>query len=187
MSPEAVLGQIVGLLARCDIEHMLTGSFAGSYHGFPRATQDIDLVIDGSEARIVQFVRLATAAGFYASEEAAREAIAVQGQFNVIDRSTGWKVDLIIRKDRPFSREEFSRRRKEDLFGLPIHLATAEDTILAKLEWARLGDSERQWRDVIGIIRSRSEDLDREYIERWAAWLGVSEDWKRAAQRAAEV
>lgn len=186
MNLEAILRQIIGLLEQADINYMLTGSFAGAYHGVPRATQDIDVVIDGSEDQIVRFVRGAEASGFYVSEEGAKGAVATRGQFNVIDRSTGWKVDLIMRKERPFSQEEFSRRTREDVLGFPIYMATAEDTILAKLEWARLGESERQLRDVIGIIRSRDEGLDREYIEKWAKELDVLEEWKVAEQRAAE-
>lgn len=93
--------------------------------------------------------------------------------------ATGWKVDLIICKARPFSIEELRRREAVELFGIRVFLATAEDSILAKLEWAKLGDSERQLRDVAGILSVRSTSLDRPYIEQWAAALGIVDQWRR--------
>ena len=91
----------------------------------------------------------------------------------------GYKVDLIVRKARPFSVEEFCRREPAELFGARVFVATAEDSILAKLEWAKLGDSERQIRDVSGILEVRAGALDRDYIEKWAAALGLTEEWRR--------
>jgi hypothetical protein len=93
--------------------------------------------------------------------------------------ATGWKVDLIVRKARAFSLEEFRRREAAELFGTRVFVATAEDSIIAKLEWAKLGDSERQLRDVSGIISVRSPALDYDYIERWIAELDLGEQWKR--------
>ena len=184
MTPEAVLRQVIGALERAGIEYMLTGSFASSYHGVPRATQDIDLVIDGNEDQILGFARELSAAGFYVSEVAATEAVSLRGPFNVIDQSTGWKVDLILRRDRPFSRNEFSRRTLEEAFGFPLFVATAEDTLLAKLEWSGLVDSEQQLRDAVGIVRSQGERLDRAYIRRWARELGLMDQWERVSERA---
>jgi hypothetical protein len=184
LSLELVLHQIVNLLDNAGIHYMLTGSFAGSYHGIPRSTHDIDLVIDSAQDQIERFVNMAIKAGFYASHEAAREAVSVRGQFNVIDRSTGWKIDLILRKDRPFSREEFRRRTLQNVFGLTLYVVTPEDTILAKLEWYRMGQSEQQLRDVAGIIQSQRGRLDEQYIQHWADELDVVDQWE-TAQKAA--
>ena len=93
---------------------------------------------------------------------------------------SGWKADLILRKERPFSRAEFERRQPADIAGVPVYVATAEDTIVAKLEWARAGESERQLRDVIGILEVSGERLDRDYIARWIAELGLHALWDRA-------
>ena len=91
-------------------------------------------------------------------------------------------MDLIIRKDRAFSREEFSRRQAADLAGTTVSLASPEDTVLSKLEWAKKGGgSDRQVADVAGIIAVKAEGLDREYIERWAAILDVLDLWRRAS------
>lgn len=173
------LGRIVEALDASGIPHMVAGSFASTYHGEPRATHDIDLVIDPSREQIQRFVRGLDPAQYYVSAEAAQEAWTRRGQFNVVDLASGWKVDLIVRKDRPFSREEFSRREPASMLETRVFVATAEDTILAKLEWARLGGSERQLRDVIGVLEMRGADLDRAYIRRWARELDVEALWER--------
>jgi Nucleotidyl transferase AbiEii toxin, Type IV TA system len=113
-------------LATSGISCMLTGSFASSYHGAPRATQDIDLVIEPTLDQIRAFVRLLPRDEFYADEGAALEAVRHEGQFSVIDLRTGWKVDLIIRKSRPFSREEFRRRAPAEVEGVEIPVASPE-------------------------------------------------------------
>ena len=111
--------------------------------------------------------------------DAAEQAWRQRGLFNVIDLESGWKVDLILRKERAFSREEFSRREPATILGARVFVATAEDTILAKLEWAQRGESERQLRDVAGVLAMRGGDLDRAYLERWAAELGVEAELAR--------
>jgi hypothetical protein len=103
----ALLGRIVAALDRAGIPHMLTGSFAGSAHGHLRATRDIDFVIDADAERLRGFVRSLSASQYYVDEEAALQALSDSGQFNVIDLATGWKVDLILRKPRDFSIEEW--------------------------------------------------------------------------------
>lgn len=186
MSHEDVLREVIDALEEAGVAYMLTGSFAGSYHGVPRATQDIDLVIAGAEDQVARFTRTLVAAGFYADEDAAREAVSRRGQFNVIDPSRGWKVDLILKRDRPFSRSEFERRRLELAFGLHLFMATAEDMILAKLEWSTLGESEQQLRDAAGIVRAQGDRLDEAYIRQWAEELGLMDRWQQVKNRVAE-
>lgn len=185
MSVAGPLARIVAELDRCGIPHMVAGSFASMLHGVPRMTHDIDLVIDPTRAALDLLVRSASPERFYLSQEAAAEAWRRRGQFNVIDLESGWKADLIIRKHRPFSVSEFGRRQPTEILSVRVFAATAEDTILAKLEWAKLGESERQVRDVIGILEVRGPVLDRAYIESWTAELGVTSLWERA-QREAE-
>jgi hypothetical protein len=105
---------------------------------------------------------------------AALQAWRLRGLFNVVDLASGWKIDLILRRDRAFSRCEFERRQRARILDADVFVATAEDTILAKLEWARLGESERQLRDVVGVIEACGASLDRAYIERWARASSVS-------------
>lgn len=105
---------------------MLTGSFASSYHGAPRATQDVDLVIAPTADQIRAFVASVMGDEFYVDEGAALEALRMEGQFNLIDKRTGWKVDLIIRKSRPFSREEFDRRRVVEIEGADVPVSSGK-------------------------------------------------------------
>ena len=95
-------------------------------------------------------------------------------------RLTGWKADLIVRKGRSFSVEELRRLVQVDLLGLRVWMATAEDCVLSKLEWARAGSSERQIRDVRGILDAQASMLDLAYVERWVRELGLEEQWAEA-------
>ncbi len=174
------LAAIVSELDRFEIPHMLAGSFASTYHGDPRTTNDVDLVIDPSREALGRFARGLDPARFYVSAEAAQEAFGRRGQFNVVLLDSGWKADLILRNDRAFSRAEFARRQPAEISGVQVHVATAEDTIIAKLEWARAGESERQLRDVVGILEVSGERLDRDYIARWIAELDLRSLWDRA-------
>lgn len=176
------LAQIVDELERAQIPHMLAGSFASSYHGDPRTTHDIDLVIDPDRSSLDRLVVQLDPRHFYMSPEAVDEAWRCRGQFNVVMMDSGWKADLILCKDRPFSREEFRRRQPTEIGGVILHVATAEDTVLAKLEWAAAGESERQLRDVAGILLMREGELDLDYIGRWAAELGIERLWQEIRQ-----
>ena len=120
------------------------------------------------------------AAGRYVSPEAAREALAIRTMFNVIDVESGWKVDLIVRKDRAFSRSEFERRIPLAFGPITLPVATVEDLVLAKLEWARLGGSARQLEDVRALVRIAGEAFDRRYAAQWVDSLGVAEQWHAA-------
>ncbi len=166
---------------------MLTGSFAAAYHGRPRATQDIDLVIAPSADQIRNLLRDLPAHAYYAFEGAAIEALRHESQFNLIDLATGWKIDFICRKSRPFSRSEFARRLQVDFEGIPLFVAAAEDVVLSKLEWAKLGGSLRQVEDVAGLLQVRGDELDRAYIERWVASLGLEREWTEARRLAPSV
>jgi hypothetical protein len=158
---------------------MVTGSLASSHHGRPRTTHDADLVIEPTEQSLDHLVSALATAGFYIDAQRARDAFRMRRQFNVIDQQSAYKVDLILRKDRPFSLEEFGRRQTAELVpGLRVALATAEDIVLAKLEWSRkAGGSEKQLADIVGILSVRP-DLDRVYVARWARELEVLDLWE---------
>ena len=158
---------------------MLTGSLAAAYYGTPRATQDIDLVIDPGKPQLDRLLDLLLDNGLYVSRDAAADALKHEGQFNAIDSTTGWKADLIIRKGREFSRTEFGRRQSTELFGVELALATIEDLIIAKLEWSELGDSELQRRDIAQLLEASGESLDLDYVQKWIAELGLESAWDR--------
>lgn len=162
---------------------MLSGSFASAYYGAPRSTQDIDLVIEATPARLRALVQGLPSDEYYADLDAALEAYKRQSIFNVIDLATGWKIDLIIRKSRAFSQEEF-RRQLVNLQDLPLFVASAEDVVVAKLEWSKLAQSKRHIEDVAGILRMRWESLDRSYLEKWTLELGLETEWNDARRAA---
>ena len=172
--------RIIAALDQAGIPHMLTGSFASAYHGSPRATQDIDLVIEADADRIRTLVESLPVDAYYVDRDAALAALESEAQFNVIDLASGWKIDLMIRKARPFSREEFTRRRPANLQGVSIDVVTAEDLIVAKLEWARSGGSRRQLEDVASILRIRGSELDIGRVERWVQAFGLDSEWMEA-------
>jgi hypothetical protein len=174
-----LLGQVTTALDAAGIPYMLTGSFASSIHGLGRSTYDIDLVVDPTAAGLKRFIAALSPDRYYVSPTAALEALDRRSQFNVIDLETSSKVDLIVRKERPFSRVEFDRRFETVYLGRSIRIATAEDVIIAKLEWAKAGGSARQIEDAAGILKVQPE-LDRDYLEHWVAELGIGAQWETA-------
>ena len=186
MTAELLLRAVTLALEHASIPFMLTGSFASAYHGAGRATMDIDLVIDPPPDGLGMFVRAIEASGMYISAVAASEALAHRSMFNVIDAQSGWKADLMVRKLRPFSEEEFRRRQPIDFLGVRLHVATAEDVIVSKLEWAKLGASARQLEDVSALLRVQGDELDRRYIARWVAALGLEPEWTAALEALAK-
>jgi acetolactate synthase regulatory subunit len=177
-----ILAAVITALDGAGVPYMITGSLASSYHGEPRATRDVDIVIDPGPGTLERLVDAVLQAGFYVDRDVARTALGERTQFNAIG-SHASKIDFIIRKDRPFSVEEFGRREPADLLGTAGFVTTAEDLILAKLEWANATGSERQLRDVAGIV-AIGHSLDEAYIERWAAALGTADAWHRARDAA---
>lgn len=162
---------------------MLTGSFASSIHGETRTTHDVDLVIDPTAGRLKRFVAALPPAEYYVSLPAALVALERRSQFNVIELEENWKVDLIVRKERRFSRVEFDRRSDADYAGARIKVATPEDVILAKLEWAKAGGSLRQIEDAAGILKVQTA-LDDAYLTEWVRELGVEAQWQAACEAA---
>jgi hypothetical protein len=174
---------LVGTIARLErarVPYMITGSVASSFHGEPRATRDLDIVIDPNPAGIDRLVGELEADGLYVDPEAARQALDDRTQFNAIEAATGWKVDFLIRRDRPFSREEFGRRTRANLLGTAAWIASAEDLVVAKLEWAISSGSDQQLGDVAAMLAIGGESLDLAYVERWVADLGLRAAWSQA-------
>src|SRR5882724_11626870 len=124
MSFPSVLQTVTSALEHAGIDYMLTGSFASAYYGSPRSTQDIDLVIAATAAELRTFVESLPRDQYYADVNAALEAHKNETMFNVIDMKSGWKIDLIIRKSRDFSQEEFSRRQRVNIQDAPLFVAS---------------------------------------------------------------
>jgi hypothetical protein len=170
---------VVDALERLGVGYHIGGSWASSIHGVPRQTQDIDIVAELRPDFVGRLVA-ALGEGFYADEASARGAAHARTSFNLIHLDTGVKVDVFVRGDAPFDREEFARHRSEVVRADPecrAFVKSPEDTILRKLQWYRQGGetSDRQWGDVLGIVRTQGERLDGTYLRRWSEELGVGD------------
>ena len=176
------ISDLLGKVARTFDEHQIAfclgGSWASTLHGDPRQTLDVDLIVEMGPEQIEPLAR-ALEPRFYVSRDAMQEAVASARAFNIIDPESGLKVDCFVRGDTPFDREEFARRRVEvvdESIDLRVPVKTPEDSILRKLLWFRDGGevSERQWGDVIGLLRVSGGSLDDPYLAGWAGRLGIA-------------
>jgi hypothetical protein len=168
------VGRLTAWLEVAGIPFMVTGSLASSYYGKPRSTQDVDVVIDPTPEQLDHFLSL-VGDDWYVSREGAREALHRRSMFNVIDFAGGGKADFIVRKDRPFSIEEFQRRRVGTLLERPVPIASPEDVVLSKLEWDKITPSQRQVEDARYVVLTHRTNLDKDYLRRWAVELGVAD------------
>ncbi len=180
----AVTLTVARVLETLEIPYLLGGSLASSLHGVPRSTVDADLVVDLKTRHIRPLVE-ALSASFYIDEERVADAVRRRVSFNIIHLATMAKVDLFVLRADPFARMEMGRRQRITLTGMgggELSVATAEDTILQKLAWFRLGggSSERQWNDILGVLKVRRGKLDLPYLEHWAAELELGDLLHRA-------
>jgi len=134
-------------------------------------------------ATLANLTQLLSSEGYYVSLAAAKEASAHEGQSNAIDPASGWKVYFIIRKNRPFSISEFQRRARAVALGMELYLATREDLVVAKLEWAKKGEPELQLSDVRAIVRTAGPGFEWEYVDRWVGELVFGDQWDAARPR----
>ena len=187
--PVAVTMMVVDALDVLGVPYLIGGSLASSVHGVVRTTMDVDLVADLKMVHVEPLLQM-LGDSFYADAHMIREGIRHRRSFNLLHLETMFKVDIFIHKQRPFDRAQFERRLLQTLdidLERAAYVASAEDTVLAKLEWYRMGNeiSERQWRDVIGVLKVQGERIDRDYMCRMAAELGVVDLLERALQESA--
>ena len=186
-SPDAVVAvaPVVAALERLDVPYYLGGSIASSAYGAARATLDVDLVADLSPKHATPLVQM-LGHDYYVNQHAVSEAIAGQSCFNAIHLTTMFKVDVFILKDRRYDRVALGRIRKASLDvetpTAEFYLASPEDVVLSKLQWFRAGEevSERQWRDVLGVLAVQHDRLDYDYLDDWASQLGIADLLERA-------
>ena len=180
MSSAEILREITGALDQAGIPYMVVGSFASNLYGTGRATFDIDLVVSATPEQIKVFLSVLRASQYYFDLDTALDACRHNDMFNILDMESGWKIDIIFEKPGPYHRQAFQRRAAAEIEQVPLVAATAEDTIISKLEWAKMGESSRQIEDVAGILKVSGASLDRPYIDKWVADLDLTEQWNRA-------
>ena len=173
------LSPLVDEFNRLGIRYYVGGSVAGSIHGAARSTLDVDLAAELDEAAGLRLIALLQD-DYYINKEAMLDAVRHRSCFNLIHFATSFKVDVFISKGREFDRCVQDRAVKEtigDAGSLAAPVATAEDIILLKLEWYRLGNetSQRQWNDLTLIAKLQGNRLDQEYLSQWANELGVAD------------
>lgn len=180
MSASDVLRRVISALNQAGISYMLSGSFASAFYGSKRSTVDIDIVIDVMPEQMGSFLQALPPEQYYVDLDAALQALRQQSMFNLIDQKSSWKIDFIIRKSRPFSLKEFSRRQQVKFDDIAVYITSPEDVVLSKLEWAKMGQSQRQIEDVAAILELRWKSLDQEYIREWMTELGLEKEWDDA-------
>ncbi len=189
MSQQELLALVVDQLDQLNIDYMLTGSFASSLQGEPRATHDIDLVVElGLDSCRALIERLRRPA-FYVSEDAAARAVSRKaGLFNLINSETGDKVDFWILTGDDFDQVRFRRRQTVKVFGLSLQVSSPEDTILMKLKWARAsGGSQKHSVDALRVYEVNLDSLNTEYLAEWVSRLGVQEQWSELLDQAQPI
>lgn len=186
MNPLEVLTYVATVFESVGARYAFVGSIASSHHGLPRATNDIDLVTDLSAVQVAPFVK-AFEKDFYVNETSVRRALQTFRSFNLVHLESGLKVDVFSPAPDGFGRQSLNRRQ----LGLidencEVFIATAEDTLLAKLEWFVKGGgtSDRQWSDITGVIKTQRGKLNVDYLREWAARLNVSELLAKAIKEA---
>lgn len=179
LGPQAIALGFAGVLDRLGIPYLVGGSMASSVYGEPRSTLDVDVVADLRPLQVAALVR-ALERDYYVDADAVESASRGGTSFNAIHLESGIKVDLFVAGDDPFEHERLRNRVSVHLGPSDndrVFVDTAEHTLLRKLEWFRRGGevSDRQWRDVVAIVRVQGDGLDRERLERWAEVLGVGD------------
>ena len=187
MDQPDLLRRAIEVFEAMDIRYMVVGSIASGAYGEPRMTQDIDIVADILPEDIPALCAAFPENEYYVSREAAEEAVRARGQFNIIHPSSGNKIDVIMYKEDAWGREQMLRRQRVRILpDLEASLARPEDIILSKMDYYREGGSEKHLRDITGILKVSGGEVDREYVSRWSARLGLSEIWERILRRLGE-
>jgi hypothetical protein len=177
--PVEVTLKVTGVLEKLGVPYFIGGSLASTLYGMVRTTQDSDIVAEMRLDHLQPFVS-ALQDEFYIDAEMIAESIRRHSSFNIIHLEAMFKVDVFIPRLRPFLQSQLARAQKQTFTfetEVSAKFAGPEDTVLAKLEWFRLGGevSDRQWRDVLGVLKTRTGELDLTYMRTWAAELKVSD------------
>ena len=185
MLQQKLLARVAQVFDENNIQYMLTGSVASSLQGEPRSTHDIDIVAVVPKSSVRKLVEAFPSPDFYLEEASIISAIEEKGMFNLISASEGDKVDFWTLTDEPFDRSRFARRITEELIGIKVQVSAPEDTILAKLKWAKeSGGSEKHFTDALRVYEVQHDVLERKYLEQWVRELHIEDLWKQLTEEA---
>jgi predicted nucleotidyltransferase len=179
MEQSELLRKMAETLDKLGIAYAVVGSTASTMYGDPRLTNDIDIVIDLQPHQVDAFCSEFPDAEFYLSRAAVESAVRKQFQFNIIHPASGFKVDCFIAGSDPFDRDQLDRavRVPKEGGGYTVQFAAPEDVVIKKMEYFRIGESEKHIRDICGILKHEGTRIDRDYIGRWAERKGLAEIW----------
>ncbi len=188
MSQQKLLKKTISILDNAQIDYMLTGSIVSSMQGEPRSTHDIDIIISIGPSQVDKLIKAFEGTDFFISEQAVIEAIKQKQMFNVIDTNSAQKVDFWILTDEPFDKSRFERKIVEEFERIRLKVSKPEDTILAKLRWAKLsGGSEKQYIDALRVYEVQCGNMDFDYIQKWAKILDVTDLWSKMQTEAKPI
>jgi hypothetical protein len=187
MEQSDLLRKLATSLEKLGIEYVVVGSTASIAYGEPRFTNDIDVVVNLSLKHVAPLCAEFPGPEFYVSQPAVQSAVSKQFQFNILHPSSGYKIDCIVAGADEFARSELDRGveiYRED-GAYKVRFATPEDVIIKKLEYFKLGESEKHVRDILGILRAQGDRIDRDYIDGWSRRKGLTDIWDAILARLA--
>ena len=184
-SPDASLLKVASLVAeaieRCGLRYSIGGSVASALQGEPRSTMDVDVLVELPAGRIDELVR-ALGPEFFADRDSVARAVRQRSSVNIFHQPTSIKVDVFVAGESVLERSQLQRRARVRVSGADLFVHSPEDLVLQKLHWYRLGGavSDRQWRDILGILLVQRGRLDLAFLRQLAAEAGLTELLERA-------
>lgn len=184
MGQRDIIALFVDLFDKFEILYILTGSFAGSFWGHPRATHDIDFVVEIEPKNKENFLAFLKALpkDFQVDFDQVERAYNQKGQFNIFYPDLDLKIDFWIINQSNFEKNKFKRRVITEVFGKKVAIVSAEDLILTKLSWVKEVYSDRHFRDCVGILERQKGYLDEKYLQENAQKLEVLDLLKEAKE-----
>lgn len=185
----AAMTPVIETLDRLGVDYYVGGAVASLVHGIYRTTADVDIIAEISLGQVPAFVQ-SLKGTYYVDADMIKDAIRHRSEFNVIHLDTMFKVDIFLPKRRPFDQAVRQRVQRNELKILEessvFNMESPEDVILTKLEWYKMGGgvSDRQWGDILGVLKVQKQHVDRDYLRHWAAEIGVADLLARAFQEA---
>jgi len=183
-----LLKKVLAVLEKNHIDYMITGSLVSSMQGEPRASHNVDIVVNITTSSIQALINAFPSSQYYLSEKSIHEAIAHKSMFNLLDTNEGDKIDFWMLSDDAYDQSRFARKTETMAFGSKMKISKPEDTVLMKLRWAKMsGGSEKQFTDAKMVYEVQYKKLDLNYMEHWAKKLKIEKLWKELKKKASPL